>query len=163
MVLVVDSVDRLTRDIAVTALIKQAIKEAGAIIEYANGTPPGTTPEGELFENLLGAFAQYERAVTRRKTKAGLDRKRKQGIVGGRTPIGYRRENGKLVEDEKEQSAIHVIMEYETCHHLTYRYIAIEMTREWGPIRGRAWQERTIRRIIAREKAKKNDSLPRNE
>ena len=35
---------------------------------------------------MVGAFAEFERAILRERTKAGLDAARKQGRIGGRRP-----------------------------------------------------------------------------
>ncbi|MDP8264165.1 MAG: recombinase family protein [Candidatus Aceula lacicola] len=45
------------------------------------------TPHGELIWNILGAFSQYERSIIVSRTKAGLERARRQGIKLGR-PFG---------------------------------------------------------------------------
>jgi DNA invertase Pin-like site-specific DNA recombinase len=35
---------------------------------------------------MVGAFAEFERAMLRERTQAGLERARKQGRIGGRRP-----------------------------------------------------------------------------
>jgi DNA invertase Pin-like site-specific DNA recombinase len=35
---------------------------------------------------MVGAFAEFERAILRERTKAGLDAARKRGRIGGRRP-----------------------------------------------------------------------------
>lgn len=35
---------------------------------------------------MLGAFAEFERAMLKERTKAGLDAARKEGRIGGRPP-----------------------------------------------------------------------------
>ncbi len=35
---------------------------------------------------MVGAFAEFERAILRERTKAGLDAARKRGCIGGRRP-----------------------------------------------------------------------------
>ncbi len=60
-----------------------------------------TTPEGRMFWGLLGVFGQYERELIVARTKAGLDRARKQGKALGR-PRGakdkrQRRKSGYFV------------------------------------------------------------------
>jgi len=49
------------------------------------GTPiDTTTATGKLFLQILGAFAEFERAIIRERTLAGLDRARAQGKKFGR-------------------------------------------------------------------------------
>jgi DNA invertase Pin-like site-specific DNA recombinase len=43
-----------------------------------------TTPQGALLFSVFGALAQYERALTQERIRAGLEAARRQGKRGGR-------------------------------------------------------------------------------
>ncbi len=43
-----------------------------------------TTPHGELLFHIFGALAQYERALTKERVKAGLAAAKRRGRFGGR-------------------------------------------------------------------------------
>ena len=45
-----------------------------------------TTPAGRMMMQMVGAFAEFERAMLRERTKAGLDAARREGRIGGRRP-----------------------------------------------------------------------------
>ncbi len=45
-----------------------------------------TTAPGRMMLQMVGAFAEFERAILRERTKAGLDAGRKRGRIGGRRP-----------------------------------------------------------------------------
>ena len=45
-----------------------------------------TTPAGRMMMQMVGAFAEFERAMLRERTKAGLDSARREGRIGGRRP-----------------------------------------------------------------------------
>src|SRR5881409_1005771 len=45
-----------------------------------------TTAAGRMMMQMVGAFAQFERAMLRERTKAGLEIARKEGRIGGRRP-----------------------------------------------------------------------------
>jgi DNA invertase Pin-like site-specific DNA recombinase len=45
-----------------------------------------TTPAGRMMMKMVGAFAEFERAMLRERTRNGLIEARKQGRVGGRRP-----------------------------------------------------------------------------
>jgi hypothetical protein len=45
-----------------------------------------TTAPGRMMMQMVGAFAEFERAILRERTKSGLDAARKQGRIGGRRP-----------------------------------------------------------------------------
>ncbi len=161
MVLVVDTSDRLARDMLVYLTIQQRVREAGARIEFADGTPPTITAEGELIANIFAAFAQYQRTVIRKKTKAGLARKKDKGVYLGKCPIGYKRDKqGKLMEDADELYAIQKIMRLSKYHPVAL--VAEVIQREEGDIRGKPWNERTIRRIIERENKRNTLDKPKD-
>lgn len=41
---------------------------------------------GRMLMQMLGSFAEFEREMIRERTRAGLERARKEGRVGGRRP-----------------------------------------------------------------------------
>jgi DNA invertase Pin-like site-specific DNA recombinase len=45
-----------------------------------------TTPAGRMMMQMVGAFAEFERAMLRERTKVGLDSARLEGRIGGRRP-----------------------------------------------------------------------------
>lgn len=155
MVLVVDSSDRLARDMLVYLTICHEVKEAGATIEYANGTPTATTPEGTLIGTVLAAFSAYDRDRICLRTKNGLARKRKNGErTTGKIPIGWKLdpENEKrLVVCKKERQVI-----LEVCCWAELGWSSEKMVRYFNNCstlwlcRGKPWSPRTIRRLIKR-------------
>ena len=151
-ILVVDTSDRLARDMLVALTIRYEIEKRGATIEFADGSPLTDTPEGELFQNILAAFAAYERERFARRTKAGLAKKKARGEHLGRLPVGWRvdKASKQLVHDEIEQRAIAKAILLSTNLELPSAKIAQELTDEFGPYRGRPWSARTVRKILSR-------------
>jgi DNA invertase Pin-like site-specific DNA recombinase len=49
------------------------------------------TPQGKLFFSMVGAFAEFERAMISERVKAGMDRARRQGRRIGRPRLTDRR------------------------------------------------------------------------
>ena len=45
-----------------------------------------TTPAGRMLMHMVGAFAEFERAMLRERTWAGVEAARQEGRVGGRRP-----------------------------------------------------------------------------
>src|SRR5712691_3438980 len=45
-----------------------------------------TTPAGRMMMQMVGSFAEFERAMLRERTKIGLETARREGRVGGRPP-----------------------------------------------------------------------------
>jgi site-specific DNA recombinase len=105
--LVASKRDRIARDVVVAATVERLALDAGARVVTADGVAVEDTPEGALFRTITDAFAQYERAVIRARTKAALAAKRAKGErISRRAPLGWRFENGKLVEDADEQAVL---------------------------------------------------------
>ena len=152
-ILVVDSVDRLSRDMLVALTIRHEVERVGARIEYANGTPTATTPEGELFSNILAAFAAYERSRIRHATSRGMKRRQANGEWFGRPPVGWMRDpedSKKLLPCEQEQKALREARELSRRGHPSHK-IAELLTEEYGPFRGKPWSARTVRKVLARQ------------
>ena len=105
--LVVAKRDRLARDVLTAALVERLCERAGARVVSADGTGNGNTPEAALLRSMIDAFAAYERALIRSRTKAALAVKKARGERVGGVPYGWRVGAGNvLVEDEAEQRAV---------------------------------------------------------
>ncbi len=71
-----------------------------------------STPAGRLLRNIMLTFAQFERELTSERTKDKLLERAKKGLWhGGNAPYGYKRENKKLVINQKEAEIIRLIFE----------------------------------------------------
>ena len=64
-----------------------------------------TTPAGRMMMQMVGAFAEFERAMLKERTKAGLDAARKEGRIGGRPPKLKPQEIVTLVKQGKKTAA----------------------------------------------------------
>ncbi len=62
------------------------VKERGIAFRSLTEQMDTTTPHGELLFSLFGALAQYERALTRERSMAGLAAAKRRGRQGGRPP-----------------------------------------------------------------------------
>ena len=85
-VVVVWKLDRLSRALRDVLTIMEQLGEAGAGFRSLTEAIDTTTPAGWMMMQMLGAFAEFERAMLRERTKAGLDAARKEGRIGGRRP-----------------------------------------------------------------------------
>jgi len=85
-VLVVWRLDRLSRSLRDVLMIMERIHEAGAGFRSLMESLDTTTAPGRMMMQIVGSFAEFERAILRERTKAGLDAARKQGRIGGRRP-----------------------------------------------------------------------------
>jgi len=156
MVLVVDSSSRLARDMLVNLTIRHQVEQAGATIEFADGSPCDTTPEGKLFQNILAAFSAYERDRIKLNTKRGSARNRALGKkINGRIPTGMKEDPGNpgmLVKCPKERHGIILAcsLRKEKGHPRDAIASSLNCDSRIGPYRGKPWSGRLVDKIIAR-------------
>jgi site-specific DNA recombinase len=88
-VLLVYRVDRLARSIRGLAQIIDELDQAGVIFRSATEPFDTGTPAGRMMVQMLGVFAEFERALIVERITAGLERKAARGgWCGGRRPYG---------------------------------------------------------------------------
>ena len=85
-VVVVWKLDRLSRSLKDLLLTLEKIEEAGADFQSLAEAIDTATPAGRMMMQIVGSFAEFERAMLRERTRNGLDAARKDGGVGGRRP-----------------------------------------------------------------------------
>jgi len=83
-VVVVWKLDRLSRSLKDLLHIMEKIGEAGAGFRSLTEHIDTTTPAGRMMMQMVGSFAEFERAMIRERTSAGIAAARAEGRVGGR-------------------------------------------------------------------------------
>jgi DNA invertase Pin-like site-specific DNA recombinase len=82
--LVVWKLDRLSRSLKDVLHIMERIAAAGAGFRSLTEDIDTTTPAGRMMMQVVASFAEFERAMIRERTSAGLAAARAQGRIGGR-------------------------------------------------------------------------------
>ena len=85
-VVVVWKLDRLSRSLRDVLILMERLGEAKAGFRSLTEAIDTTTPAGRMMMHMVGAFAEFERAMLKERTKAGLDAARAEGRIGGRRP-----------------------------------------------------------------------------
>ena len=85
-IMVVWKLDRLSRSLKDVLHIMERIAEAGAGFRSLTENIDTTTSAGRMMMQMFGSFAEFERAMIRERTSAGLAAARAEGRVGGRRP-----------------------------------------------------------------------------
>jgi DNA invertase Pin-like site-specific DNA recombinase len=85
-VLVVWKLDRLSRSLRDVLTIMERLSEARVGFRSLTEAIDTTTPAGRMMMKMVGAFAEFERAMLRERTRAGLEAARRDGRIGGRRP-----------------------------------------------------------------------------
>jgi DNA invertase Pin-like site-specific DNA recombinase len=83
-VVVVWKIDRLSRSLKDLLHVMERIEAAGAGFRSLTEAVDTTTPAGRMMMQMVGAFAEFERAMIRERTSAGLAQARAEGRIGGR-------------------------------------------------------------------------------
>ena len=81
---VVWKLDRLSRSLKDVLHIMERIAVSGAGFRSVTESIDTTTPAGRMMMQMVGSFAEFERAMIRERTSAGLAVARAEGRVGGR-------------------------------------------------------------------------------
>jgi DNA invertase Pin-like site-specific DNA recombinase len=85
-VLVVWKLDRLSRALEDVLALMEKVTQAGAGFRSLTEAIDTTSPGGRMMMQIVGTFAEFERAMLRERTRNGLDAARQQGRIGGRRP-----------------------------------------------------------------------------
>ena len=107
-VVVVWKLDRLSRSLKDLLHILEKIDAAEAGFRYLTEPVDTTTPAGRMMMQMIGSFAEFERAMIRERTRAGVEAARAEGRIGGRPSKlnpSQRKEAVKMVRSGKKTSA----------------------------------------------------------
>ncbi len=102
--LVVQRLDRFSRDPITAALAESELRRHGASLICADGAGSGDSPTDELIRGILLSVARFEKALIRSRIKAALAVKRAKGERVGAPPYGFKVEGRNLVPDHEELS-----------------------------------------------------------
>lgn len=150
--LVVAKRDRLARDVVLAAMIERLADRVGATVVSAAGEGEGDTPADGLMRRMIDAFAEYERAIIRARTRSALAVKKTRRERTGGVPYGFALASDgiHLVENEAERI---VIAEIRAMRADGLKLLAIAAALEARGTRtrtGSPWHPQSIARICER-------------
>jgi site-specific DNA recombinase len=96
---VILKLDRLTRSVRDLGEILELAARHDVALMSVSESLDTSSAAGRMVVNMLGVVAQWEREATAERTAFALAHKRRQRIVYGPTPFGYRRDGGQLIAD----------------------------------------------------------------
>jgi site-specific DNA recombinase len=150
--LLVYRVDRLSRSVRGLAQILEDLDATGVAFRSATEPFDTTTPAGRMMVQMLGVFAEFERATIIDRVIAGMERKAAKGEwTVGTHPYGYRadKETGFLVVVPEEAPLIAIIFDLYAERRLGTRAIADWLSeRGYRTRSGRPWSGRAVVTVL---------------
>jgi DNA invertase Pin-like site-specific DNA recombinase len=132
-VLVVWKLDRLSRSLKDLLHILEKLEAASAGFRSLTESIDTTTPAGRMMMQMVGSFAEFERAMIRERTGAGLAEARAAGRIGGRRP--------KLTPAQRADVVENVLSGRKSAAEMARLYRVSEATISRTVTHGRANQE----------------------
>src|SRR6201994_2354310 len=106
-VIVVYKVDRLTRSLADFAKLVELFDAHQVSFVSVTQAFNTTTSMGRLTLNVLLSFAQFEREVTGERIRDKIAASKRKGLwMGGRVPLGYELQDGRLAVHQEEAALV---------------------------------------------------------
>lgn len=124
--------DRWFRSVADYYKVQEVLDAHGVGWRATTEQYDTTTASGRLYVNIRLAVAQDEADRTSERIKFVFDRKVAESqVIGGALPMGYRRENGRLVINEEEAEIVRRVFELYISLR-SRRATAFKLSRELG-------------------------------
>lgn len=155
--LVVLKLDRLTRNLAdLLDIVKQCSRRDVALISVTE-TIDSATVAGRMMLQLLGVFAEFERATIADRVANGKRFRRQSGkVYSNFIPFGYRRVGDSLEPDPERYGTLRMIRMMRS-EGKTLQAICDELTRlKVSPPRGKQWRPSSIRAVLTSRKAQES-------
>ena len=151
--LVVYRLDRLARRLSSQETWIEKLGKSGRQVISVTEPDVGDDEMRDLVRQVLGAIAQYERAVIVRRMQSGRAEKAAQGgFAYGSPGFGYRAEKRQLVADPDEAKVVAMIV-HRAAEGAGVRTIAAELNADGIPTkRGTKWHPETVARVLRRER-----------
>ena len=150
--LLVYRVDRLSRSVRGLAHVLEELDAYGVAFRSATEPFDTGTPAGRMMVQMLGVFAEFERATIIDRVIAGMERKAARGgWCGGQRPFGYAvdRERDCLVVKDDEAPLIPVIFRLYTEDRLGANAIAACLNERGHRTRqGRPWSHMSVLTVL---------------
>ena len=152
-VVIVAKLDRVARDLMYQLWIEKELLKAGVeIISVAEPTN-GSDPTSHLFRQIIGAFAEFEKARITSRMSGGRKQKAKEGgYAGGRAAFGYGSHRGSHVLTVEPEQAM-VVQQVFTLRSsgLSLRSVASELNaRGLRTAENKNWHAVQVKRVLDR-------------
>ncbi|MBP3920980.1 MAG: recombinase family protein [Bacilli bacterium] len=148
-VVVALKLDRITRSVYDVEKLMRVLNEYGCDLDCKDDDSNTVSSNGKMYIRITTAFSQNEIERCSERTKFGMVGAIKAGHIPNKTPIGFKRDNKKLVPDPLTKDI--VVRMYDLyLEGKSYQSIANIYNKE--EILGRTnWKDSTIQKIMTNE------------
>ncbi len=120
------SIDRLARNLQdLLELVQGFLRKKVTVIFVKDGltfSPDNSNPASTLYLQVLGAVAEFERALIRERQKEGIAKAKAKGVYRGRKPSVTKQEVDQLKQDGLSISDI--ARKLDVTRQTVYRYLS---------------------------------------
>ena len=147
-------VSRFSRNILDTISYTRDLRALGIGVQFMNDGINTLEPDAELRLSIMGSIAQEESRRTSARVKWGQIRRMEQGVVFGRSLLGYDVKNGKMTLNPQGAQIVRLIFHKYVYERKGTTVIARELQAEgYRTLTGRTnWRNTVILKILRNEK-----------
>ena len=151
--IITKEISRFARNTLDSIYYTRDLKKNGVAVIFINDGINTMDGDAELRLAIMSSIAQEESRKTSERVKWGQKRRMEQGVVFGRSMLGYDVKNGKMTINEEGAEIVRLIFHKFVDEGKGTHVIAREL-REEGirPMRVKEWQNTVILRVIRNEK-----------
>lgn len=147
-------VSRFSRNILDTISYTRDLRHLGIGVQFMNDGIYTLEPDAELRLSIMGSIAQEESRKTSSRVKWGQTRRMEQGVVFGRSMLGYDVKNGKMTINPQGAEIVRMIF-HKYVHERKGTTVIARELREAGykTLTGStSWRNTVILKILRNEK-----------
>lgn len=151
--IITKEISRFARNTLDSIFYTRDLKKHGVGVIFLNDNIHTLDGDAELRLAIMSSIAQEESRKTSERVKWGQKRQMEQGVVFGRSMLGYDVKDGKMTINEEGAKIVRLIFHKFVDEGKGTHVIAREL-REEGiePMRVKEWQNTVILRVIRNEK-----------
>lgn len=123
--LVITKLDRLGRSVKNLIELVELMRDRDIGLKVLNQGIDTTTPAGWMFFQIMGAIAEFERALMTERTKDGLAAARARGRIGGRRHklTELQVQQARIMYDSREHTLESIASTFNVSRATIYRYL----------------------------------------
>ena len=151
--IITKEISRFARNTLDSIYYTRELKKQGVGVIFMNDNINTLDGDAELRLAIMSSIAQEESRKTSERVKWGQKRRMEQGVVFGRSMLGYDVKGGKMTINEEGARIVRLIFQKFVYEGKGTHVIARELREEGiSPMRVKEWSNTVILRVIRNEK-----------